>query len=164
MEGPSAYFNVNKLKANTKYTFKFITISQNGDGKIIESAPLTKTVKTARKVKPSVASVKASKVSVSSYHKWVKESGHYNYKKLYTTHYTLTINLKKKVPGSKGLRIATTNCQPTNIKGKGKRFIVSFNVDGYHKGKKIKVYMCSWSQGGTLGGYGPEVKKTVTLK
>lgn len=162
-KGLPAYFNVTKLKANTKYTFKFVSITKDSNGKIVESAPLIKSFKTARKDKPSVSSVRASKVSVSSYYKWVKESGHHIYKKFYTTHYTLTVSLNKKIPGSRGIRIATSNCQPANIKGKGTRFVVSFNVDGYHKGEKIKVYMNSWSQGGTLGGYGPEVRKQVTL-
>lgn len=161
---PTTSFTVLKLKANTKYKFKIVSTYTDKNGNTVESAPLIKTYKTARKDKPAISSIKVRNVSVSSYNKWVKESGHYIYKKFYKTHYTLTITLKKKIPGSKGIRVATSGTQGTNFKGKKTRYVISCNAEGNWKGRTITVWVGAYSQKGTLGGYGPEVKKKVTLR
>lgn len=151
-------FYVKKLKPNKTYKFKAVTYAKGRDGRIVESAPVYKTLKTARKNKVSVASIYAKNVRVTSDYAWIKEAGVYKLKKVYKTYYTLVINLNKKTPGARGL------CVNDTIKAKGKtRFKISSSMNGNYKGSKIRVSLRAFSQKGTLGGYGPVVWKSVVL-
>lgn len=67
----------------------------------------------------------------------------------------MILTLKKKIPGSKGIRVATSGTQGTNFKGKKTRYVISCNAEGSWKGRTIAVLVGAYSQKGILGGYSP---------
>lgn len=161
--GLSTVFFAKNLKSNRKYKFKFVSIAKGANGKIVESNPLIKTYRTAPNVSPSVDSIAASNVEVTSSYQWVKgDYGDYVFKEVFKTSYTLTIDLNNPIPGSKGIEI-NSGGRTCKVSGTGTHFVASFTVDGNCRGETTSVSLVSYSMNSSLGGYGPSVRHDVTI-
>lgn len=169
--GQSAYNDVviKGLKANTQYKFR-VYVMENG----YKSTPSNEVYfYTAHSAKPSIKSVKVSKVKAKKYPKeW--HSGHFDaggnwhpgyYTPAYTlTSYKLTVTLKKTPPKGASTYVAISNHygELKYCKAKGKKYVVSGSYKG-KPGQKIKVNVC-YGRNSTYGGLGKSVSKKVTIK
>ena len=152
-------YSIKKLKANKKYQFKFAGVIKRTDGSWIEGPAVYKTLKTGKKTKASVKSVKVSNVKVTSKYKWEKNGVGWEWKKYYTTTFRVTVTLKKKLPGALGLSIAGKQ-----IKGKGTKFTCTISLPGNRRRSNCSVMIKPYYQKGTAGAYGPAVKKKIRIR
>lgn len=163
---PSDYNNCLKLtglKANTQYKYRAY-VTENG----YTSDYNQQTFYTAHKEKPSIKSIKVSKVkTVKIPRRWVSGyydvSGHWRsgyYTKPYTkTTYKLTVTLKKNPPKGASTYVVI-NDQFFNAKGK--KYTLTDSYIG-KPGKKVKVNVRFGRDKG-YGALGNAVSKKVTVK
>lgn len=165
IKNKSLALTANELKDNTKYNFRVQSYIPKNEKHGDLWSPFSKTfsVTTASAQKPVIKSVKC-KMSKPVYHKkkwvathwdtafgkWIK--GHYE-PAYYTTRVKVTVTLKKKIPGAKGMFVF--------LNAKGAKFEPKFNKNGtsysyyitlrssekkknYWKGKKISAQVQSF--------------------
>lgn len=151
------------LKANTKYKYRAY-MTENG----YKSDYNQQTFYTAHKAKPSIKSIKVSKIKTVKYpREW--HGGYYDgggnwhsgyYTPAYTmTHYKLTVTLKKNPPKGTSTYVVIND---QFVMGKGKKYTVTGKYKG-KPGKKIKVYV-RFGRNKGYGGLGKAVSKKVTVK
>lgn len=156
----SKAFTLKGLKANTKYQLKFVTISKKPGGGYIEGEPLVKTLKTGPKVTPSIRSIQISNVRVSSGKKWVKDFYQgWVWKTYYTTYYKITIHLNKPMAGTQGLCIGNLR-----LRGRGTSFSTTLHCNGNALGRSTSITIGGYNQNSDVGGYGPVVRRTITIR
>ncbi len=174
--GPVSKYSTGKrtgLKANKYYYVRAHygkKVSYNGKsyfftGKALGKVSKAVKIKTGKKKKPKIKSIKITKAKQFSrtftYTTWIYIGG-YGYPRttVYRQWYTsfkVTVKLKKKT-GAKGIYIGSKR-----LKGNKKTYSTNFTVYGKYKGKKIKVGVCSY-QNNTYKGYSPSVTKKVKVK
>ncbi len=152
---------VKKLKSSTKYKLRFSTYI--GGAKSAKS--VTMTVPTGAKA-PAIKSVTAKVVKT----KWIPRRyvpGHWVNTTWFNGYYTggynqitykVTVKLKKKVKGIKGLYI-----DDKKVKGTGKTFSTTFTANANKKGKKINVKVATYGAK-KYGVFGKATKKKVTIR
>lgn len=146
----------NKLKANTNYQFKFVESAQRADGTWVEGTPLYKTIRTQRKEKPAIRSVKVSKVKVR--YKW-KYLTYVGWRKWWYTDFRVTVTLKKKLPAGQKLYI---NGRQTS--GKGKKYSMYFSLNGKKKGKSYTLSIQPYGRKGDAEMFGTSMKKKIRIR
>lgn len=122
------------------------------------------TVKTGKKGKPAVKSIKVSNVKQKKTYipskLWWDAGGVKHYVKghyTYTTTYKITVKLKKK-PGTKGICIGDHK-----LKGNKKTYTLKVKSSGKLKGKKVKVSVMSYNNN-TYGAYSGIYTKKIKIK
>ena len=105
--------------------------AQKADGTWVEGTPLYKTIRTQRKEKPAISSVKISKVKVR--YKW-KYLTYVGWRKWWYTDFRVTVTLKKKLPAGQKLYI-----NGRQASGKGKKYSMYFSLNGKKKGKSYTL-------------------------
>ncbi|SNU08629.1 hypothetical protein SAMN06297422_11963 [Lachnospiraceae bacterium] len=141
---------IKKLKANKKYEVKLVMTKELTNGKTVKTESVFK-VKTGPKQKPVIKSAKISNVRKTK--RWIDgywsgnvwHRGHY----VTITSYTVTITLKSKLKGCKGI-----SCMGVKVKGKGKVFKFTttgnppskLSVYGYSNDKYMGYTPCSKSK------------------
>ena len=141
----------NKLKANTNYQFKFVESAQRADGTWVEGTPLYKTIRTQRKEKPAISSVKVSKVKVR--YKW-KYLTYVGWRKWWYTDFRVTVTLKKILPAGQKLYI-----NGRQASGKGKKYSMYFSLNGKKKGKSYTLSIQPYGRKGDAEMFGTSMKK-----
>ena len=146
----------NKLKANTNYQFKFVESAQKADGTWVEGTPLYKTIRTQRKEKPAISSVKVSKVKVR--YKW-KYLTYVGWRKWWYTDFRVTVTLKKKLPAGQKLYI-----NGRQASGKGKKYSMYFSLNGKKKGKSYTLSIQPYGRKGDAEMFGTSMKKKIRIR
>ena len=146
----------NKLKANTNYQFKFVESAQRADGTWVEGTPLYKTIRTQRKEKPAISSVKVSKVKVR--YKW-KYLTYVGWRKWWYTDFRVTVTLKKKLPTGQKLYI-----NGRQASGKGKKYSMYFSLNGKKKGKSYTLSIQPYGRKGDAEMFGTSMKKKIRIR
>ena len=146
----------NKLKANTNYQFKFVESAQKADGTWVEGNPLYKTIRTQRKEKPAIRSVKVSKVKVR--YKW-KYLTYVGWRKWWYTDFRVTVTLKKKLPAGQKLYI-----NGRQASGKGKKYSMYFSLNGKKKGKSYTLSIQPYGRKGDAEMFGTTMKKKIRIR
>ena len=146
----------NKLKANTNYQFKFVESAQKADGTWVEGTPLYKTIRTQRKEKPAIRSVKVSKVKVR--YKW-KYLTYVGWRKWWYTDFRVTVTLKKKLPAGQKLYI-----NGRQASGKGKKYSMYFSLNGKKKGKSYTLSIQPYGRKGDAEMFGTSMKKKIRIR
>ena len=146
----------NKLKANTNYQFKFVESAQKADGTWVEGNPLYKTIRTQRKEKPAIRSVKVSKVKVR--YKW-KYLTYVGWRKWWYTDFRVTVTLKKKLPAGQKLYI-----NGRQASGKGKKYSMYFSLNGKKKGKSYTLTIQPYGRKGDAEMFGTSMKKKIRIR
>ncbi len=146
----------NKLKANTNYQFKFVESAQKADGTWVEGNPLYKTIRTQRKEKPAIRSVKVSKVKVR--YKW-KYLTYVGWRKWWYTDFRVTVTLKKKLPAGQKLYI-----NGRQASGKGKKYSMYFSLNGKKKGKSYTLSIQPYGRKGDAEMFGTSMKKKIRIR
>lgn len=146
----------NKLKANTNYQFKFVESAQRADGTWVEGTPLYKTIRTQRKEKPAISSVKVSKVKVR--YKW-KYLTYVGWRKWWYTDFRVTVTLKKKLPAGQKLYI-----NGRQASGKGKKYSMYFSLNGKKKGKSYTLSIQPYGRKGDAEMFGTSMKKKIRIR
>ena len=146
----------NKLKANTNYQFKFVESAQRADGTWVEGTPLYKTIRTQRKEKPAISSVKVSKVKVR--YKW-KYLTYVGWRKWWYTDFRVTVTLKKKLPAGQKLYI-----NGRQASGKGKKYSMYFSLNGKKKGKSYTLTIQPYGRKGDAEMFGTSMKKKIRIR
>ena len=146
----------NKLKANTNYQFKFVESAQKADGTWVEGTPLYKTIRTQRKEKPAISSVKVSKVKVR--YKW-KYLTYVGWRKWWYTDFRVTVTLKKKLPAGQKLYI-----NGRQASGKGKKYSMYFSLNGKKKGKSYTLTIQPYGRKGDAEMFGTYMKKKIRIR
>lgn len=146
----------NKLKANTNYQFKFVESAQRADGTWVEGNPLYKTIRTQRKEKPAIRSVKVSKVRVR--YKW-KYLTYVGWRKWWYTDFRVTVTLKKKLPAGQKLYI-----NGRQASGKGKKYSMYFSLNGKKKGKSYTLSIQPYGRKGDAEMFGTSMKKKIRIR
>lgn len=146
----------NKLKANTNYQFKFVESAQRADGTWVEGTPLYKTIRTQRKEKPAIRSVKVSKVKVR--YKW-KYLTYVGWRKWWYTDFRVTVTLKKKLPAGQKLYI-----NGRQASGKGKKYSMYFSLNGKKKGKSYTLSIQPYGRKGDAEMFGTSMKKKIRIR
>ena len=146
----------NKLKANTNYQFKFVESAQKADGTWVEGTPLYKTIRTQRKEKPAIRSVKVSKVKVR--YKW-KYLTYVGWRKWWYTDFRVTVTLKKKLPAGQKLYI-----NGRQASGKGKKYSMYFSLNGKKKGKSYTQSIQPYGLKGDAEMFGTSMKKKIRIR
>ena len=151
------------LKANTQYKYRAY-VTENG----YKSDYNQQTFYTAHKAKPSIKSIKVSKVKSKKIpSRWVSGyydvSGHWRsgyYTKPYTqTTYKLTVTLKKNPPKGASTYVVIND---KFFRAKGKKYTLTDSYIG-KRGKKVKVSVRFGRDKG-YGGLGNAVSKKVKVK
>lgn len=164
---------VTGLKAKTTYTMRVVgQVSAKNGYKALVGSGKSYTFKTGLPTKPSVKSVKVSKVRVKKVPK-TYHSGHwagsgssstwipgYYTGGYVTTSFRVTITLRKAAKGSKGLSV-----NGVFMKGTGRKFTgtLSFKGKSSVKGKRKGITICS-AMSKSYGGFSPSVTKKVRIK
>ena len=146
----------NKLKANTNYQFKFVESAQKADGTWVEGNPLYKTIRTQRKEKPAIRSVKVSKVKVR--YKW-KYLTYVGWRKWWYTDFRVTVTLKKKLQAGQKLYI-----NGRQASGKGKKYSMYFSLNGKKKGKSYTLSIQPYGRKGDAEMFGTSMKKKIRIR
>ena len=146
----------NKLKANTNYQFKFVESAQKADGTWVEGTPLYKTIRTQRKEKPAIRSVKVSKVKVR--YKW-KYLTYVGWRKWWYTDFRVTVTLKKKLQAGQKLYI-----NGRQASGKGKKYSMYFSLNGKKKGKSYTLSIQPYGRKGDAEMFGTSMKKKIRIR
>lgn len=146
----------NKLKANANYQFKFVESAQRADGTWVEGTPLYKTIRTQRKEKPAISSVKVSKVKVR--YKW-KYLTYVGWRKWWYTDFRVTVTLKKKLPAGQKLYI-----NGRQASGKGKKYSMYFSLNGKKKGKSYTLSIQPYGRKGDAEMFGTSMKKKIRIR
>lgn len=161
---------VNGLKPDTAYTFRAVKyIAAEGKPTIYGEPTTSATIVTASKKKVAIKSIKATGFKTkyvkreyvgghyNIYNRWI--GGHYEGGYHYTT-YKLKVTLKKKVPGLK-TKYLYINGQKCKVKGKS--YTITQGYKGKRSRKKIKVTIYT-AKDEIYQGYGPSVKKKITIR
>lgn len=153
------FFRITNLKANTAYKFKFVIATKRYDGTWMEGIPLYKTIKTGCKQKPEVKSIRVSEVRIRTEGRWEWENHSLVYRTYYYTDYRVTVQLKKKLPGTLGIFI-----NDHKVKGTGTTFTTKLTNVGKKIGTTYSVVLKSYSMKGSTIGYGPLVVKKFVIR
>lgn len=162
-----------KLKPNTWYYVRGHygkKVKYNGktyffSGKTVGYKSGSAKIKTGKKKKPAVKSIKITKAkqfSQSYTYTTTIYIGGYGYSTVHYvtqwyTSFKVTVKLKKK-PGTAGIYIGNVR-----KKGNKKTYTHNFTVYGKQKGKKLKVEVRSY-QNAVYKGYSPKCTKTVKVR
>lgn len=153
------FFRITKLKANTAYKFKFVIAIPRSDGTWIDGTPLYKTIKTGCKQKPEVKSIRISDARIRTEGRWEWVNHSLVYRTYYYTDYKITVQLKKKLPGTLGILIDSHK-----VKGTGTTFTTKITRVGKKIGTTDSVVLKSYSMKGSTVGYGPLVVKKFVIR
>lgn len=156
---------LSKLKPGKKYSILLSGGLENERGNLDVGYAKTFNVQMGPKTKPTIKSVKISKVKVKRYFNY--QEWQYKYK----TRYTFKVTLGKKASKTKGayIQIKGTNGLLNayrTLKGTGKTFSSTVEMDApvSYKGGKVKFTVMTYSDN-TYKAYSPKSKaKTVKIK
>ena len=154
-----------KLEAGKKYNILLSGAMENEKGNLSTGYAKTFSVPMGPKTKPTIKSVKITKVKVKKYFNYQ------DWKYKYKTRYTFKVTLGKKASKTKGayIQIKGTNGLLNayrTLKGTGKTFSSTIEMDApvSYKGGKVKFTAMTYSDN-TYDAYSPESKaKTVKIK
>lgn len=136
-------------KPNTTYYLKIygaeVYQKLNGENVYLPGDSIKRVVRTSPSVNPVVKSVKISNIKVTNLSTL--------FEKRYHTTYTMTITLKKKASGIKGIKIFAAGNYYT-VKGSGKTFKVRVSniTDRSYKGMRTNYRLCTYSADDSVGG------------
>ena len=130
--------------------------AQKADGTWVEGTPLYKTIRTQRKEKPAISSVKVSKVKVR--YKW-KYLTYVGWRKWWYTDFRVTVTLKKKLPAGQKLYI-----NGRQASGKGKKYSMYFSLNGKKKGKSYTLSIQPYGRKGDAEMFGTSMKKKIRIR
>ena len=159
---------ISKLKANTKYSVRFVPYAKI-DGKNVQGkASKTFTMSTGLKSTPAIKSVKISNVKANKAKRtkiWIPghfsggmwHPGYYAVSPA-STSFTVKVVLKKRIKGTSGLLI-----NEKYVSGKGTAFKTKVKLKGYYKGKNYRVKVASYKNK-NYGGLSKTKTKTVKIK
>ena len=143
---------IKKLKPKKKYKLKIEFVKTLTNGKVAKTTK-TITVKTGIKVTPVIKSAKISNVQQHSKYVWGHYDGNFVWHPGYTTRWTtydITITLKSKLKGCKGIEYAGRKAS-----GKGTTFKFSVTGNPANSGSvKVRGY-----SNDTYGGYTKDSKQ-----